>query len=348
MGIEFQREVMTSRFLDPAAEFREKSEDLELRTDPLTGRQTMVYNRGFRRLPPKDMGPVVSRSLDRDCPFCPENIAAKTSRFVPDIVPEGRLRYGDAWLIPNIRPYNPYSAVLVLTREHFVAINDFSADVLVNGFLGACDYISRISEYDPRAAYYNLGWNYMPASGGSILHPHFQPDATLHPMPLQRTMLAASRDYARRNGSCYWEDLLTAEQENGERYIGRSGKVHWLLPFVPRNRMMDVIALFPGRATMLDITTDEYRDFAVGLNNVLQYMHSRNFYSFNLLINSGRMGEGHFWTQARIVPRMTYMQTDISDCNYHDTLQEMHFASCRPEMVCPELREYFMEENIPC
>jgi UDPglucose--hexose-1-phosphate uridylyltransferase len=348
MGIEFKREVMTSRILDPANDYKEKSESLELRSDPLTGRQTMVYDRGFGRLPPKDMAPVVARSLAYDCPFCPENIERMTSRFVPDIVPEGRLRYGDAWMVPNIRPYNLYSGVLVLTREHFVAINDFTAATLVNGFLGACDYIARISEYDPRAVYFSLGWNYMPSSGGSILHPHLHADASFFPMPQQREILAASAEYARQNGGSYWADLVAAEKEIGERYIGRTGAVHWLNSFAPRNRMLDVVALFPERATMLDISAAEFTDFAVGLGNVLQYMHSRNFYSFNLLITSGKMGEGHFWTQARIVPRMTYMQTEISDCNYLDTLQDLHFSARRPETVCPEVREYFVEEKIPC
>ena len=121
--------------------------------------------------------------------------------------------------------------------------------------------------------------------------------------------------------------------------------MHWLNSFVPRNRLLDIIALFPERVTMLDITAAEFTDFAAGLRHVFQYMSSRNIYSFNLLITSGKIGEGHFWTQARIVPRMTYMQTGISDCNYLDTLQDLHFSARRPETVCPEVREYFVEEN---
>ena len=45
----------------------------------------------------------------------------------------------------------------------------------------------------------------------------------------------------------------------------------------------------------------------------------------------------------RLVPRMTYLEMEISDCNYLDVLQDIHFSARRPEDVCRELREYFKD-----
>jgi len=344
MTLNFQSEVMTSRFLDPNRGFRETAESFELRTDPLTGRQTMVYDRWRRALPKKDLAPLLARSLAADCPFCPEHIEERTSRFIPALVPEGRLRFGEAWLVPNIRPYNPYSAVLVLSKAHFVALDEFTPEMLVNGLSGARSYLKRIADYDAAAAYSFIGWNYMPASGGSIVHPHLQPEACCYPTAYQRELLSASAAYAGdNNGASYWAELLAAERERGERYIGESGAVCWLTPFVPRSRMLDVIALFPERASLLDVTDGEFADFADGLRRLFRYMHQRNHYSFNLSFTSGKKGDGHFWTQARLVPRMTLLEMEISDCNYLDVLQDMHFSARRPEDVCRELRECFKD-----
>lgn len=343
MALEFQAEVVTSRFLDPNRGFRETSESFELRTDPLTGRQTVVYDRGRYKLPKKDLEPLVARSLNIDCPFCPEHIEERTSRFIPALVPEGRLRFGEAWLVPNIRPYNPYSAVLVLSREHFVALDKFTPEMLVNGLRGARDYLARVYDYDAAAEHMFVGWNYMPPAGGSMVHPHLQPEACLYATPYQRELLTASAAYAGANGGGYWAELLAAERERGERYIGESGGICWLTPFVPRSRMMDVIALFPERASLLDVTDGEFAGFSDGLLRVFRYMHARNYYSFNLSFTSGRRGDGHFWTQARLVPRMTYLEMEISDCNYLDTLQDMHFSARRPEDVCREIKEYFKD-----
>ena len=341
MAIDFKKESLASRFLDPQNGFQERVLPFELRTDPLTRKRAVVYQRSRLTLPRKDLSAVIEKSLGTACPFCPGAIEAVTPKFIAELVPEGRMQVGEAYIVPNIRPYAPYSAVLVISRQHFVGLNEFTREMLVNALLGCQQYLGRVRAYDPKAEYLYIGWNYMPPAGGSLVHPHLQPEAAYWPSPYQQELLETSSQYYRDNGTCFWSDLLALEKELDERYIGSTGSVSWLTSFAPRSRMLDVLALFPHRESLFDISESELRDFAIGLLSVFQYMHDQNYYSFNLLLVSGRGDDAHFWTQARIIPRITFLETEVSDYCYQETLQDIRFSVRRPEDICRELKKYF-------
>jgi galactose-1-phosphate uridylyltransferase len=348
VAIEFKKEELASCFLDPEDDFKERVQPIERRTDPLTQEPSLIYRYSRLTVPGKDLSPVIEKSLGMKCPFCPEMVETATPKFVAELVPEGRLRVGQAVIFPNIRSYAPYSAVLVISRQHFVALNEFSREMLTDALLGCQQYLKRVRDYDPKAEYFYIGWNYMPPAGGSVVHPHLQPEAAYQPPPYQRELLEASSRYYRDNGTCFWSDLLAIEKERSERYVGSTGDVAWLVPFAPRGRLLDVMALFPQRRSFFDIPETELWDFAGGLLSVFQYMHDQNYYSFNLLLVSGREGDAHFRTQVRIVPRMTFMDIEFSDCCYQEMLQDIHFSARYPEEVCREMKEYFAGRGLCC
>lgn len=340
MAIEFKKEDFKSRFLDPEDNYRERSQLIELRTDPLTKRTSFVYQVNQVAVPPKDLVGLVKKSIDMRCPFCSGRIETKTPKFVKELVPEGRLKIGEAVIFPNLRSYAPYSAVLVISKEHFVALKDFGRRMLTDALVGSQQYLRRVRDYDPRVQYYYIGWNYMPPAGGSVVHPHMQPEATYQPPPFQQELLDASANYHRNNGTSFWADLISTEQTLGERYLAATGSVNWLVPFAPRSRVLDVMALF-GEHSLFDITEREFGDFADGLSSVFQYMNDKNYYSFNMLLVSGREGDSHFRTQARLVARMTFLDIEASDCCYQEMLGDIRFSARYPEEVARELKPYF-------
>lgn len=341
MVIEFKKEGFVSRFLDPKNGFKERVQPIEMRADPLTGRPGAVYQLSHVTVPRKDLRAVIEKSLGTHCPFCPDMIETATPKFVAALVPEGRLRVGQATIFPNLRSYAPYSAVLVISRQHFVALNEFDREMLTDALLGCQQYLKRVRDHDPKAEYFYIGWNYMPPAGGSVVHPHLQPEATYQPPPYQKEIMDASLRYNHDNGDCFWTDLIAAEKARDERYVAGTGSVAWLVPFAPRSRVLDVMALFTRRQSFFDIPENELGDFADGLLSVFQYMHDRNYYSFNMLLVSGREGDAHFRTQARLVARMTFLDIEASDCCYQEMLGDIRFSARYPEEICRELKEYF-------
>jgi len=341
MAIELKKEVLQSRFLDPLNNFNEKVHSFEVRVDPLTKRPSYLYE--WRRVTPqkKDLASIVQKSLNIGCPFCPQAIKSVTPKFVSQLLPQGRIQMGEACIFPNATPYAPYSAILVLSHQHFVGLPDFTREMLVNGLIASQTYLKRVQEYDAGAKYIYIGWNYMPASGSSQLHPHLQVEAAYFPTPHQKELLEASQQYYTINGTNFWSDLITKEQELGERYIGNTGNICWLTSFAPRGKLLDILAIFQHRDSFLKISKTEFRDFAQGLERVFRYMSDQNYYSFNLSLNSGVVGDNYFWTQARIIPRMTFLEIEVSDCTYYDVLQDLHFSIRYPEDTCRELKKYF-------
>ena len=343
MAIEFKRETLQSRFLDPSTNFNEKVYSFEVRTDPLIKEDSYIYE--FRTPPPKkiDLSAIIQMSLDRGCPFCPQAIDSVTPKFVSGLVPEGRIRGGEAYVFPNVMPYSLYSALGVLSSTHFVGLTDFTQEMLTNALIASQTYLKRVLEYDAKVKHFYIGWNYMPPSGGSQIHPHFQVEAGYFPSPRQKKLIEASQQYYLTNGTNFWSDLIGKEQQLGERYIGHTGSICWLIPFAPRGKLLDVLAIFEHEDSFLSISQQELKHFSAGLERVFGYMSSQNFYSFNLSINSGIAGNNYLWTQARIMPRLAFSELDVSDCSHFDLLQDVHACFRYPEDICQELRKYFAD-----
>lgn len=342
--IKFRSEVLESRILqrDSSGEFAEKTSTLELRFDPLSGQTCRLL--GF---PPKmirrpDLSDIVQESLEIGCPFCPPAIDEITPRFAPELVPEGIIRKGEALVFPNARPYDVYSAVVVISREHSISLTDFTLEILVDALMAAYAYLERVQEVDSKATYHFIAWNYLPASGGSIVHPHLQCNIGYFPTFHQKQILEASQSYYQENGTNFWNDLVEQERKLRQRYIGTIGNTCWLTSFAPRGRLMDVMAIFPGKASIIELSEEDLRDFANGLLNVFRYMDELNVLSFNLSTYSGT-DESQFWAHARITPRslLLYSPLETSDQFYYQVLHDECICLLRPEIACEDLKRHF-------
>ncbi|HLZ22680.1 MAG TPA: hypothetical protein VKQ30_11215 [Ktedonobacterales bacterium] len=335
MPIRFERREKVARYLDPRTG-EERRIACEVRRDPLTGQSGRVAHVLGFRLAPVDFTSMIEESRPT-CPFCPERILEVTPRFPDDVMPEGRVRRGEAVAFPNLAPYDAHSAVVSMTREHFVPPEGFSPAILYDAFEATRAYFRQVQRL-PQTEYTLVFWNYMPASGGTQIHPHLQIFATDTPGNTLETELAASQRYFAAEDRPYWGDLIREEEWLGERFVASGQHTTWLTSFVSQSLLADTLAIFPGQRTLLEATDEAMNEFCRGLSQTLGALASEGVYSFNLAIYSGRTDGDDFWMHARVSPRV-YMTPRIwgTDTSALQHLYGEHYMVRTPEMLARAL-----------
>jgi UDPglucose--hexose-1-phosphate uridylyltransferase len=338
MPIQFLRQEKVARYLDPRRDFQETAILCEMRVDPLTGRSGRVaHGLGFQ-LQPLDVAPLIAASLPT-CPFCPERIFTVTPKFPPEVVPAGRLQRGEAVLFPNLVPYDEHSAVAAMSQAHYVPLGQFTHALLFDAFSVSLEYLRQVQQL-PRTTYALLFWNYLPASGGTQIHPHLQIFATDAPGNALQEELACSLRYYQVEGRPHWADLLEAEERLGERFVARGVHSAWLTSFVSRSLLSDTLILFPGRQTLADLSEEALDEFCRGLMQALQHLEAQGVYSFNLGWFFGVAGREDFWVHARLSPRL-YLTPRLwgTDTTSLQHLYQEHFMVQTPEASARSLQQ---------
>jgi len=344
MPIIFRAETRGSSFLDPFARFEEKERRVQVREDPLTGAVSRVFS--YRRRPPQsDQGGVKAEDGPRVCAFCSENIETMTPMFPPALCPEGRLVRGEAVAFPNIFPYDTHNAVVAITRRHEVGIAEWSPERLADAFLVCREYIDRVVKGEGGAWFYSVNWNYTPVAGASQIHPHLQIIISRKPTLEQGRLIEGSRKYMETNSTNYWDDLVRTEEETGERFLGRTGDVPWLVNFAPRGFVPDVTAVLTGLTDFTRCDKGTVENLAEGLVKLFTYYGGRRITGVNLSLYSQSPGADHFQTHVRIVPRLRIPPLNISDVNYFKLMHDEAISLLPPERVCEELRPFFQEQR---
>lgn len=342
MTIRFEKHTRITRFLDPARNFEPNERLTEIRVGPLTGQTSRLLHFPIRILSKPDLDEMVERSLQFGCPFCPQMIENVTPKFLPGLTEKERIRRGSAVLFPNMFPYDTYSAVAIFSEEHFKPLADFSPELLCDGFLVCAEYLEAARAADPVAARHRaVNWNYMPLAGGTIIHPHLQIIAGESPTNYQQVVLDASERYAAENSTPYWTDLIEEERRLGERFIAEVGRTAWLTSFSPKG-FIDIMAIFKDRPTIGDVTEADWMDFSRGLSAAMKFLDEQGFYSFNMAIYSG-LGDDHFRTHAKLIPRAVLPPMDASDINYFNMLHNEVLTIFEPEDICEQARPFFDE-----
>ncbi len=343
--ITFRSETVTARIQKPDGngDLAETTVDIGFHFDPLTGRSSRFVPFQPERIVRPDLDALEKLSLQFPCPFCRHNIDGVTTRFPADLVPDGMIKVGESVTFPNVSPYDVYCSVAVLSPDrHFIRLPEFDAGLIVNTFLGAQRYLQLVADYDERARWRFIGWNYLPASGGSLVHPHIQCDAGYRPTVFQKVLFEESYRWYAEFGTNYFEDLIRQEQELGQRYIGRVGETEWLTDFAPKGRLFDVLVFFPGKASILELTRQDWHDFAAGLLKLFAGMDELNVFSFNLATYSGD-DTASCTSHIRITPRgdQLYSPVPTSDQFYYTVLQDENVCIMRPEEAARRLGEKF-------
>lgn len=341
MGIEFKRRLQQTTILDPQREYQEKTLTLETRWDPLTKRTARILDLPIRKLDKLDMDEFLGKTGDVQCPFCSDSLEKLTPRFTGDFIQGGKFQFGEVCVFPNRLLFDKYCAVTVLTETHYVPLSDFTEELLFNGFSTAQVFLRRVVEVDSTVRFFSINWNYLPMSGGSVIHPHFQIIAGELPTNHQWELILGGRNYQRRWRKNYWDELILKEKELGERYIGALGNTVWLTSYAPRG-FVDIMAIFRERRSIIDLSDQDLRDFSLGLIKAFHYFRDFNHYSFNLTLYSAEYNQDDsFWVNARMVTRRFLPPVGASDVSYFEKLHGETIGYKNPERLCEEMRGYF-------
>jgi galactose-1-phosphate uridylyltransferase len=277
--------------LDPNNNMQRKLIPSEIRKDPLTGKTSRICHFRPLKWEKPDLDQLIA-GTQKTCPFCPDKVMKITPCFPEDIVPEGRIVLNDKVLFPNIAPYDILGAVATLGDRHYIPMTDFEIERLADGFRLAIKFFQQINKINhPESVYHLVSWNYMPASGSSIIHPHYQVFATSYAPNQLRTELQAAERYMKKNGTNYWDDLVKAEKTAKDRFLGRIGRSNWMTVFAPLGVAGDVVAVVDDTCSTLDLTDDDLTDLANGLNKLMAAYDKIGIYNFNVSFYPGAAGD---------------------------------------------------------
>jgi len=292
--------------LDPGNNMVPKNIPNEIRKDPLTGKTARICH--FRELKweKPDLNKLVA-GTESWCPFCPDKLLKVTPCFPADILPEGRMTLDDKVLFPNIAPYDRLSAVATLGNSHYTPMTDFAPRRIAAGFRLALKYFRHLDDLKhPESVYHLVSWNYMPASGSSIIHPHLQVFATSFAPNLLREKLQAAKIYMAENKSNFWDDLVSAEIKNRDRFLGKIGRTTWLSVFAPLGAVGDVMATVDSVRSTLALTEDDLLDLATGLTKLMTAYDRMGIYNFNMSFYAGSQNDDHARFHLIFSPRIYF------------------------------------------
>ena len=340
--IDFQIIEQESAFLHPRKGFSPTVESFQVRIDPLTGRTGHFSHFGAIKPQKLDLESYATPQIKGFCPFCLENRDKATPKFVENIVPEGRLTRNEACIIPNLFPYDIHSGILIMTNDHVVPLDGLTEETLMDSFSLGIQFLKRIKSVDPSLPYHLMTWNYMPPSGGGLVHPHQQYFATNHPGNKFTDELRSSEAFFAIHKVNYWSELTETEKGIGERYAGRIGASHWLSSFVSLGILGDIVCIFPDVFSVDDFTDAHVHDLVAGLVRVFRYYLAAGVYSFNASLFFGPVGQRHFSCHFRIAARTFLNMRDFApDLNFFQALLSEPVSVVMPEELCAAMKVYF-------
>lgn len=329
--MELKRVLKRATFLDPFNGFKAGGRECEIRTDPLTGRNSRILFFPLRELPAADYDQILKKDTGF-CPFCPENIERITPKFNPDLFTMERYRSGQSVCFPNAFPYDENGAVTVITPEHFVSIDGFNRQLICDAFSCCARYLEDVSLKQPEAVFQSINWNFLPLAGSSIVHPHLQVTASSVATNYCSDVLRISSSSA---GSIF-KSLVEYEKACGERFIADDGHFSWITAFAPQG-VFDIIAISAEWFQPSDLNGTRLEVLADGILKVLSFISSMKMISFNLSLFFV-IGQKGFVPHLRMCPRTNLPPLDTSEINYMKMVHNEPMSIMKPEDVSSELK----------
>lgn len=333
--MKFEKVLKKATFLDPLNGFQEGGRECEVRTDPLTGRNTRILFFPHRELPEPDYE-YLKKKDPGFCPFCPDNISRITPKFNPGLFRSDRYRVGEAVCFPNAFPYDENGAVTVMTEKHFVPINELTADIIKDAVSCCIEFLADVSEGQPEAVYQSINWNYLPDAGSSILHPHLQITASSLPTNYYSDVMR-NMD---KNGDDLFRKLSDAEQKLGERFLSRGEYFSWMLAFAPEG-VFDVMAISHDYFEPRNLNGVRLEELVSGICRSINFISSKKIISYNMSLFF-LLGNSRFIPHMRLCPRTTVPPLDTCEINYMKMLHNEPMSTMKPEAVAEEFRKYWI------
>jgi galactose-1-phosphate uridylyltransferase len=284
--LKFEHRSIVARIIDLSGQSVDRP--IDIRTHPITGRTCRIaFSRAQEREAATQYLPEPPPDWDdtSNCPFCQPQVTTQTPRIRPDLVPAGRLSYGQSLLFPNLFPYGSHSAVSLFDDRHFVEIGEATLSSYTDCFINCRRYLRRVQDGDPEAIYMALTQNHLPSAGGSLLHPHLQINADRIPPNHHRFLLAKAERFFNDTGTHLFSTYLAHERKNGSRYIGQTGAWEWVAAFAPEG-FFEIWGILPQMTSLQNLSAGHFQDLARGVLNIQRYYRSlcRNGYNLGLLV----------------------------------------------------------------
>ncbi|MGM0402910.1 MAG: hypothetical protein ACQEQN_04275 [Thermodesulfobacteriota bacterium] len=352
--IHFAVSHQKSVFHNPFQNNEQLTQPLEVRSDPLTGHQS-VFNTGLEGkaqilFPDTDYEYMKQRADETvsTCFLCPEDWRQKTPTYPKEFIPEGILEHGQAALFPNLFPVAAYHTVIRLGSRHFRKLDELPPDLLKDGFTVALDFVRRSFAFDPTMCYPTLNINYMLPAGASLMHPHMQILNSPTPSTHHQLLIEKSRQYREQNTSSFWTDLVTEEKTLDQRYIGQTGDAFWIAAFSPTG-FNEIQAVWPKKQNFLQFTEKDIADLSKGLSHILKTMHTMKLSSFNFAcfcapLNDPITDEPEMACFMRIVNRQNVIPNHRTDDYFLQKLLKNELILNPPEKLAQWMKKDFPGE----
>ncbi len=309
---------------------------LTIRVDPLTGHSSRIVS-GTKLAPLARPDLTELTAPPAFCPFCAATIDAATGTFDPSITAEGRIRRGSAVIVPNLMAYSEFSSVgLYDTASHFLDLPELTPGRVGDLLAAFAAYTRGVNGLRPLWSSVNA--NYLPSSGSSLIHPHAQSAHDGIGTTVQRNLVGLSRAW--QGTESYW-DALIAQEEGGDRWIGRRGRVAVLTPWAPIG-FHEVWAVVEGARDITELTEEDCADLGIALSTVFQSYYSWNLTAFNwALYGGGPTPSERYSVLLRVVSRANPDAVYRSDVTYFERLHAEAVIDLAPEAVAAEIRPRF-------
>jgi len=342
--INFEIREGKGTFLDPRKGFEPFSETFQVRIDPLTGRTGHLSHFGAIKPQKLDLDLYRRPEIKGFCPFCPDIREKVTPKFPEDVIPGGRAKRNEALLIPNLYPYDVYSGVIIMSDDHVVSLDGLTERRLVDTVSLGVEFLKNVNGRNGAPPYPVITWNYMPPSGGGLVHPHQQCFATSYPGNQYTDELRASESFYSDHRTNYWSELVEEEAGIGKRYMGSVGSSHWLVSFVSLGVLGEIMCVFPEVFSIEDFTETHIQDLVSGLVKTFSYFQASDISSFNTSLFFGPTEQKYFSTHFRIIPRTFLNMRDFApDPNFLQMLLAEPVSVVMPEDLCAGVKEYFRQ-----
>ncbi len=351
-SIQYESFTRDTKFYNPLKDFDEDTHTIEFRRDPLLGIISIINRNLAGRAQilfgetDHDLIEHVAEESRADCFMCPEKVTQYTPKYTTDIIPSGRITKGDATLFPNLFPLSEFHAVCSLTKEHYLRLENFSQDFLINGFQACLEFIRQAtSKADSAMNYATINCNYLFPAGASVVHPHIQVLGGDIPYTYLDRVLEESHIYFQKYNSNYWKDLVIKERGINERYIGRTGTVEWITSFSPIGTN-EIQGIIQNKSNFLELTDNDIISLGKGLSKIIQYYGEEGWSTFNFTLYSGPLTEVEWFScNLRIVSRPNVYKNYRADDYFLQKLLGTEILVTSPELLAKELSNKFIEQE---
>lgn len=344
--MEFMSEKRTARLLSPLKNFGIDEQLVEHRRDPLTGRGSIVlkgrrdYVKSYFQTDEQLLAEAAERTRE-NCPFCPDKIE-KSTKFPPELVPEGSIRVGEARTFPSLFAHSEFNAVTVIADNHYLRPSQLTARILVDALEASTRYLKIVHQKNPKVRYGAVLMNCLAPAGSTVVHPHMQALASDQKFDMLAQVDNKAQEYWNVHGSNYWKDLVNEEKKRKERYLGPLGDSDWVMAYSPIGSD-EVWGIMTNRTDLTTVPKEALSNLTDGLSRILKCYDMLGLRSFNVVIFSSPFGGDSRYGSVvlKVASRYGFQSQNVNDVwGLRYFLDESEIFDA-PEDVATELRKYF-------